>query len=181
MRIFKVKLPYAFGDSQDAVRAQRLANFTSLGYRNHSGDDKRMGGGEILLTERQFIDASVLMPDVAMKIVEEVEFPSINDVDGALAKIEAVVGKIEGFANMAGNNHFNEKVEVYTPGMGLMLFNRTMLLQDGCSDALQTELDNGWRIIAACPQPDQRRPDYILGRYQPDDEPGAMRSALRGR
>jgi hypothetical protein len=55
-----------------------------------------------------------------------------------------------------------------------------MLLSDACSDALQNELDNGWRIIAACPQPDQRRPDYSLGRFEPGDEPGAGRSAKRG-
>lgn len=29
------------------------------------------------------------------------------------------------------------------------------------------ELDAGWRILAVCPQPDQRRPDYILGRTKP--------------
>ena len=31
-------------------------------------------------------------------------------------------------------------------------------------DQLQRELDNGWCILAIQPQPNQRRPDYILGR-----------------
>jgi hypothetical protein len=101
----------------------------------------------------------------------------------AVEAITEVAAKLERFANSVpdANNHYNEKVEVYTPGAGLMLFNRIMLLQDACSDALQGELDNGWRIVAACPQPDQRRPDYILGRYDPEhaEESGRGTRALR--
>lgn len=63
---------------------------------------------------------------------------------------------------------FNQKCDVHVPGMALMLINRTMLLEDCCTDRLQSHLTDGWRIIAACPQPDQRRPDYILGRYEPE-------------
>ena len=42
--------------------------------------------------------------------------------------------------------------------------NEMRLLEDCCTDALQDVLNDGWRMIAVCPQPDQRRPDYILGR-----------------
>ena len=42
--------------------------------------------------------------------------------------------------------------------------NEICLKEDCCSDALQDHLNDGWRIMAVCPQPDQRRPDYILGR-----------------
>lgn len=61
---------------------------------------------------------------------------------------------------------FNEKVEVHVPGFALTTYNRTMLLGDSCTDELQAALDQGWRIIACCPQPNSRRPDYILGRYE---------------
>lgn len=52
-----------------------------------------------------------------------------------------------------------------------------MLLEDACTDQLQGALNSGWRIISACPQPDQRRPDYILGRFNPDqsEDGGARR------
>lgn len=63
---------------------------------------------------------------------------------------------------------FNQRVEVHTPGNALALFNDIMLAEDCCTDALQNSLNEGWRIIAVCPQPDQRRPDYILGRFNPD-------------
>lgn len=66
---------------------------------------------------------------------------------------------------------YNERCEVHVPGIGLLAINRTMLLEDICTDELNTALANGWRIIAACPQPDQRRPDYILGKYDPNWEP----------
>ena len=42
---------------------------------------------------------------------------------------------------------------------------RLLLLSDACTDELQGALRDGWRIIAVCPQPSQRRPDYVLGRY----------------
>lgn len=42
--------------------------------------------------------------------------------------------------------------------------NEICLKEDCCSDVLQDHLNSGWRIMAVCPQPDQRRPDYILGR-----------------
>lgn len=66
------------------------------------------------------------------------------------------------------NVTFNDKCEVHMPGFGLMQYNRVALLEDSCTDKLQDALASGWRIIAACPQPNQRRPDYVLGRYEPD-------------
>lgn len=65
-----------------------------------------------------------------------------------------------------GQQHagFNDKVQVYMPGLGLLLMDRVMVLENCCTDALQSSLDDGWRILAICPQPDQRRPDYVLGK-----------------
>lgn len=66
------------------------------------------------------------------------------------------------------DQHMNNRVEVHMPGQALSMYNETLLMEDSCTDALQNELANGWRIIAVCPQPDQRRPDYVLGRYNPN-------------
>ena len=66
--------------------------------------------------------------------------------------------------------NFNRKVEVHMPGQALSVYNEVMLLEDSCTDMLQSNLNKGWRIIAACPQPDSRRPDYILGRFNPNHE-----------
>ncbi|WVR18126.1 hypothetical protein JXVLWARM_CDS_0075 [Burkholderia phage Bm1] len=77
-------------------------------------------------------------------------------------------------------DEFNHKVEVHMPGQALSNYNETMLLEDSCTDALQSVLDKGWRIIAACPQPDSRRPDYILGRFNPERLVAHNNGALRG-
>lgn len=58
----------------------------------------------------------------------------------------------------------NERVSVAVAGLGLLTVNDVTMHRDLCTDALQQELDRGWRILAVCVQPDQRRPDYILGR-----------------
>jgi hypothetical protein len=35
---------------------------------------------------------------------------------------------------------------------------------DLCTDSLRGYLEDGWHILAICPQPKQRRPDYVLGK-----------------
>lgn len=72
--------------------------------------------------------------------------------------------RISGLERPPENSDFNSRVNVHIPGIGLMVINRVVIEQDLCTEKLQEKLDDGWRIIAACPQPDQRRPDYVLGR-----------------
>lgn len=59
---------------------------------------------------------------------------------------------------------FNERVHVAVAGAGLMQITKVHVEYDLCTDALQRLLDDGWRIVACCVQPDRRRPDYVLGR-----------------
>lgn len=47
------------------------------------------------------------------------------------------------------------------------------LLEDGCTWDLQRKLNDGFHILAVCPQRDQRRPDYVLGKSN-------KKSALEG-
>jgi len=68
---------------------------------------------------------------------------------------------------VANHNEYNTLCEVHMPGQALSMYNDMKLLEDSCSDVLQEALNEGWRIVAACPQPNQRRPDYILGRFDP--------------
>lgn len=62
------------------------------------------------------------------------------------------------------DHYLNPKVDVHVPDLGLLMMNEIELLEDGCTNALQGKLEDGWRILAVCPQPDQRRPDYVLCR-----------------
>lgn len=81
--------------------------------------------------------------------------------------IVSLSAKIDMLTNKPAVESYNERVNVHVPGLGLLLLDDVYLANDCCTDELQKMLDQGWRIIAACPQPDQRRPDYILGRKRP--------------
>lgn len=55
-------------------------------------------------------------------------------------------------------------VYVQVPHVGLLSINEVRVIENACTDSLQTELDKGWRILCVCPPNAARRPDYILGR-----------------
>ncbi|MCB5201706.1 hypothetical protein LH464_04335 [Neorhizobium sp. T786] len=58
---------------------------------------------------------------------------------------------------------------VTLPDVGLLLIDEVKWLDDACTEELQRNLDDGWRILAVCPPNAQRRPDYILGRRKRGD------------
>jgi hypothetical protein len=64
------------------------------------------------------------------------------------------------------NQSFNSRCSVHVPGLGLLLIDEVMVRTDYCTEKLQEDLEDGWRVLAICPQPDQRRPDYVLGRQK---------------
>lgn len=194
MRILSITLESIYSFSSDAeeirtqkreARADRAAKLASLGIvlisKHKDGFDDYEDSPNLSVTETQYVD--IIQAGVRVSSVNSIaEAGAGVDVQGAIAHVEKLIGKIEKFAADTTNLQYNEKVEVYTPGMALMLCNRLMLLEDSCTDAVQAELDNGWLIVAACPQPNQRRPDFILGRYDPHHAEvcGGGNSALRG-
>ena len=58
---------------------------------------------------------------------------------------------------------YNQIVNVAVGGSTLHI-DVVKVVEDYGTDRLQKELDSGWRIVAVCVQPNQRRPDYILGK-----------------
>jgi hypothetical protein len=77
--------------------------------------------------------------------------------------------------SVTDDRFFNQKCQQEQPSNNLLSINQTLLLEDACTDHLQSHIADGWRILAIQPQPNQRRPDYVLGRNQP-----LATSALRG-
>jgi len=108
---------------------------------------------------------------------------SSETLPGIIERMERVMKRLESVefpATDGGSTIYNQKCDVHMPGQALASYNETLLLEDSCTDKLQDSLSVGWRLIAACPQPDNRRPDYILGRFNPNMESpcdGAKRSA----
>lgn len=90
--------------------------------------------------------------------------------EGLVERLEKVIQKMESIDipdPAAPPEHiYNQHCEVHLPGNLLATYNETLLLEDSCTDALQSALAEGWRIMAVCPQ-SQRRPDYIMGRFNP--------------
>jgi len=56
--------------------------------------------------------------------------------------------------------------QISVANVGLMQVQRVEVLEDCCTDALQRELDRGWRILAVCPPNDARRPTYVVGHFE---------------
>ncbi len=77
----------------------------------------------------------------------------------------------DALAEVRRRGNFNSKVGVHVPDNNLIEVRSTMALDDACSDQLDEYLSEGWIIVAVCPQPDQRRPDYVLGHRDPDVRP----------
>ena len=90
-------------------------------------------------------------------------------------KTMTIMEKYQAQLERFSENTFNEKCSVHTGGNALTEYNQLMLCEDICTDELQGKLRDGWRIMAVCPQPDQRRPDYILGKKVNEPEDGARR------
>jgi len=181
MRVLTVQLGYIYASEGEEKISKRKQKLRDLGIKVQDATDVNMTN--ITMTGDQYI--TWVLSGEEGKVVSEA-FITEDHYIRTLERMEHLAAKMETFASSfgaTGNAHFNERVEVYTPGMGLMLFNSVMLAEDACTDALQTHLDQGWKIIAACPQPNQRRPDFILGRYDPsrDEKAGINTVAERSR
>lgn len=55
--------------------------------------------------------------------------------------------------------------QIHIPNHSLYQVNEIEVLEDYCTMMIQDKLDDGWHILCVCPPNSQRRPDYILGRW----------------
>jgi hypothetical protein len=98
-------------------------------------------------------------------------FPEINNFSNVIEQMNAIQNKMENALKSFNKSiEFNQKCDVHISNLGLLHINQIGYAVDKCTEQLQDILNNGWKIIACCIQPDQRRPDYILGKYNPDGD-----------
>lgn len=107
------------------------------------------------------------------KAIEPQE-PSPALLQGILVEMEEKMRRAQKAVDSLHNNTFNQKVNVHVGGGLITTYNELKLREDSCSDLIQNDLNSGWRVIAVCVQPDQRRPDYILGRFNPNLDGSSM-------
>lgn len=105
------------------------------------------------------------------KAYKWVEISQFLDIDSD-AQIQAIdlnkLAKAIGdqILGATGGNLFNSKLEIHQPNMPLFTYNDFTYITDCCTELLMSGyIEKGYRVVAVCPQPDQRRPDYVLGRY----------------
>jgi ribulose bisphosphate carboxylase small subunit len=109
-------------------------------------------------------------PSVKIKVRGMVKTPE-TDYLNIIDQIQRVQDKLEtALKSFNGHVEFNQKCNVHIGNLGLLNVNQVGYAVDKCTEEIQLLLDKGWRILCVCPEPDQRRPDYILGRYNPDEE-----------
>lgn len=89
------------------------------------------------------------------------EIPEYKVEETILHKLISLEEKLNHFDQVA---QFNTKVGVHISDLGLLSVKEVTWLEDACTENLQDHLNEGWRILAVCPQPNSRRPDYVLGK-----------------
>lgn len=170
MKVYEIEFDYlwkpsdensqSYSEYLESVERRRLL-MTRLDVR-FDDDEVLTGIGRMMVNSDQLLEL--------VEAKEKVKVLRAIPVMSAKRTIESEINRMT--ETPESRAVYNEVVQVHMPGYTLATYNATMLLQDACTDALQSALDDGWRIVAALPQPDQRRPDYVLGRYDPNHEAG---------
>lgn len=96
----------------------------------------------------------------------EVQFTQPDDVFATQMRDRLAALEEKGRLDSVTNPGWRESVAVHVPDLGLIQMNRVRVVENYCTEMLQSEIDKGWRILGVCPQPGQRRPDYVLGRAE---------------
>lgn len=115
-------------------------------------------------------DLSRLLPALGDVQIEVRGMADVTPLVELADRIDALSARVGGVPMPAAapDAYVNKRVHVHVPGFTLLGMTEVDWLEDSCTQVLQDRLDAGWRILAVCPQPDQRRPDYVLGRTNPE-------------
>lgn len=159
------------------------------------------------LTDEQILTLKMIFPNAEKSLGGYlsgtdglVEFESLQAVINGLG-ITAEIKPLEGGYFVAQRNDLFKRIksleveskllreklgedgtlmQIHLPNFSLLSINEVLILEDECTDDLQGALDKGFKIICVCPPYSERRPTYILGRYNAERNPerdgkGALR------
>ena len=134
-------------------------------YKRVDGDFVYIEQNGHLVKLEEFVNVCKYKFFVERAVNEAVTSPTF--IQGILKQVEDKLNEVN---KLLSSNTFNQKCNVHVGGGLIVTYNEVMLKENTCTDEIQKELDVGWRVIAVCSQPDQRRPDYILGRFNPNKD-----------
>lgn len=155
---------------QSATKAAEILNLELLPLEEKPSEDEKDSyksrsffanvDGDYVITKEQFLE--LLEAGVEVNLIQTLT-QSLDKMFQTTADKMFIQG---------GETTYNSHCEVHMPGNMLATYNELLLLEDCCTDQVQSSLNSGWRILTVCPQNNQRRPDYILGRFNPELEIG---------
>jgi len=155
IKIYRLQADYLYGEDREEKRAKQLQAVADVGVKEESTESS------VICTAEQAIE--LIAAGYSGSYFSANPIQEVAVVDGG-PDVEGLFSILaDKIASMPAAS-MNERCNQQQPGNALMGIAETKLLQDSCTDVLQENLAGGWRIIAVQPQPDQRRPDYILGR-----------------
>lgn len=126
------------------------------------------------------VDLDLVLPALAEYGIDVIVKPGQSNafVTGIKDKIQGLTRSLkllEAKQELASGNC----VQIHVPNNSLLAVNEVQVLEDLCTDALQSELNDGWRILAVCPPLSERRPTYILGRFNPEFEDDQVKPVFK--
>lgn len=126
------------------------------------------GGNKVIVDLDEFF---IKLPFIRNFTIERIVPIEEKNAMGVTSAMLEALSKFEALNNdmtnlMERTRQFNDKCDVHIGGGLLMRVREVKVCEDYCTEALQGELDDGWMILAVCIQPDGRRPDYVLGKYE---------------
>lgn len=153
MKLYKINAGYCYGDNANTQREAQLKLLEQLSLK----EDKEK---YVICTAEEVWE--LLAGGYAGNYVEKGAIQQVYELSNKEDLHKAISVAIESSTQFIAKL-FNERTQAETPGSSLFSVTETKLLEDACTDLVQTNIAEGWRIIAVCPQP-QRRPDYVMGR-----------------
>lgn len=107
----------------------------------------------------------------SFEVVDLIRVIDVDVEDSFNIDIEVLADRISSsIIGRTTENIYNQRLEIHQPNSPLFMYNDYKVLTDCCIESLQEEIDNGWRVVSVCPQPDQRRPDYVVAQYNAEKE-----------
>lgn len=156
MNVYQLRAESCYGKEEEAKRAKQLELLKTFdAVEGSNGHVYCSAALAMALIQAGYCGTSY----IDLHQIKEVKINHTEDTLENIRRSSAPEGYSEAFNHKCG-------AEQPTPWLNQVV--RTMLLSDACTDQLQSKIAEGWRIVAVQPQPDQRRPDYILGRNDPE-------------
>jgi hypothetical protein len=102
--------------------------------------------------------------DVELSFSDDVPITAFLHIRQYLTSVSKKLDMLQTTISAQTAEGFNERLNVRVADNFLLNIKNVKVKENCCTDDLQSQLDEGWTLLAVCQQSDQRRPDYILGK-----------------